>query len=58
LKGDKVMKNSNDPYGIGRMKEKEKLENARMEKIEKAIGEMVKELRNIGDKLEKIEKKI
>ncbi|SHJ76043.1 hypothetical protein [Paramaledivibacter caminithermalis] len=52
------MKNSNDPYGIGRMKEKEKLENARMEKIEKAIGEMVKELRNIGDKLEKIEKKI
>ncbi|WP_432409442.1 hypothetical protein [Wukongibacter sp. M2B1] len=47
-----------NPYGIDRIKEKEKLENERMEKMEKAIGEVVKELRNIGDKLEKIEKRI
>ncbi|WP_176461668.1 hypothetical protein [Anaeromicrobium sediminis] len=52
------MKNSNDSYGIDRIKEKEKLENERMKKMEDAIEEIVNELRNIGEKFEKIEKKI
>ncbi|WP_432664398.1 hypothetical protein R9X47_28210 [Wukongibacter baidiensis] len=48
----------NNPYGIDRMKEKEKLENERMKKMESAMMEIVAQLRNIGERLEKIEKKI
>lgn len=52
------MKKSYDPYNIGSMKEKENLEKERMEKMENAIGEIVNELRNIGEKLNRIEKRI
>ena len=52
------MKKPYDPYNIGSMKEKEKLENERIEKMENSIGEIVNELRNIGKKLERIEKRI
>jgi len=58
LKGGLIMNCYHNPYGIDRIKEKEKLQNERLEKIEKAIVEIVKELKNIGEKLEKIEKKI
>ncbi|WP_176461646.1 hypothetical protein [Anaeromicrobium sediminis] len=52
------MKCYNNPYGIDRMKDKEKFKNERMRKMENAIGDIVKELKNIGERLEKIEKKI
>ncbi|SHJ76023.1 hypothetical protein [Paramaledivibacter caminithermalis] len=47
-----------NPYAIDRIKEKEKVQNERIEKMENAIGEIVRELKNIGERLEKIEKKI
>lgn len=52
------MKKSNDPYGLDHMKEKERLEEERSKKMEDAVVEIVNELRDIGDRLEKIEKKV
>jgi len=47
-----------NPYGLDRLNEKEKLAKEREEKRELLLHEMVKELKNIGKRLEKIEKKL
>lgn len=47
------MKKYNDPYGLGRMKEKEIFEKERLKKMEDAIIQIVNELRNIGESLKK-----
>jgi hypothetical protein len=57
-KGGTIVNCYYNPYAIDRIKEKEKVQNERIEKMENAIGEIVRELKNIGERLEKIEKKI
>ncbi len=49
------MKYTNDPYGIKEIKRKRQIERERDENKDILLNQIVKELKNIGDKLEKIE---
>ncbi len=49
---------NNDPYGINSFKQKEKEEKERVQRNDSLLRELIKELKNIGVRLEKIQEKI